>query len=105
MWIDLLLSLAQLGLLPAAAFLLDHKRVDARAVMLCGLALVVAACLGSARVDSSWNRDQFYFWQDLQMVGQPMIAVSLLMLATKHGEGARGRPIRFGPNQRNTRSG
>ena len=80
--IDLLLSLAQLGLLPAVAFLLDHKRVDARVVMLCGLALLLAACLGCARVDSSWNRDQFYFWQDLQMVGQPMVAVSLLMFAT-----------------------
>jgi uncharacterized membrane protein YqiK len=31
--IDLLLSLAQLGLLPAAAFLLDHKWVDARIAM------------------------------------------------------------------------
>ena len=91
--IDLLLSLAQLGLLPAAAFLLDHKRVDARAVMLCGLALVVAACLGSAGVDSSWNRDQFYFWQHLQMVGQPMIAVSLLMLATNTVKGPEESPF------------
>jgi len=91
--IDLLLSLAQLGLLPAAAFLLDHKRVDARAVMLCGLALVVAACLGSAGVDSSWNRDQFYFWQHLQMVGQPMIAVSLLMLATNTVKGPEEGPF------------
>jgi MFS transporter, DHA2 family, multidrug resistance protein len=80
--IDLLLSLAQLALLPAAAFLLDHKRVDARGVMLFGLGLVLAACLACARVDSSWNRDQFDFWQDLQMVGQPMIAVALLMFAT-----------------------
>lgn len=80
--IDLLLSLAQLGLLPAVAFLLDHERVDARAVMLCGLGLLLVACLGFARVDSSWNRDQFYFWQDLQMVGQPMVAVSLLLFAT-----------------------
>ena len=91
--IDLLLSLAQVALLPAAAFLLDHKQIDARAVMLCGLALVLAACLGAARVDSSWNRDQFYFWQYLQMVGQPMIAVSLLMLATNTVKGPEEGPF------------
>jgi MFS transporter, DHA2 family, multidrug resistance protein len=91
--IDLLLSLAQLGLLPAVAFLLDHKRVDARAVMLCGLALLLAACLGCARVDSSWNRDQFYFWQDLQMVGQPMVAVSLLLFATNTVKGPEEGPF------------
>jgi DHA2 family multidrug resistance protein len=91
--IDVVLSLAQFVLLPAVAFLLDHKRVDARAVMLCGLALVLAACLGCVRVDSSWNRDQFYFWQHLQMVGQPMVAVSLLMFATNTVKGPEEGPF------------
>jgi hypothetical protein len=50
--------------------------------MLCGLSLILAACLGCAQIDASWNRDQFRFWQYLQMVGQPMFAVSLLMFAT-----------------------
>jgi len=54
---------------------------------------VLAACLGAARVDSSWNRDQFYFWQYLQMVGQPMIAVSLLMLATNTVKGPEEGPF------------
>lgn len=91
--LDLLLSLGQFALLPAAAFLLDHKWVDARAVMLCGLGLVLAACLGCAQIDASWNRDQFQFWQYLQMVGQPMIAVSLLMFATNTVKGAEEGPF------------
>jgi MFS transporter, DHA2 family, multidrug resistance protein len=91
--IDLVLSLGQFILLPAVAFLLDHKRIDARAVMFVGLALVLAACLGCARVNASWNRDQFYVWQYLQMVGQPMIAVPLLMFATNSVRGPEEGPF------------
>jgi DHA2 family multidrug resistance protein len=91
--IDLLLSLGQFALLPAVAFLLDHKWVDSRAVMLCGLALVLAACLGSARIDASWNRDQFTFWQGLQMLGQPMIAMPLLMHTTNAVRGPEEGPF------------
>ena len=90
--LDLLLSLGQFALLPAVAFLLDHKWVDARAVMLCGLSLILAACLGCAQIDASWNRDQFRFWQYLQMVGQPMFAVSLLMFVTNTVKGPEEGP-------------
>jgi multidrug efflux pump subunit AcrB len=72
---------------------LDHEWIDARAVMLCGLSLILAACLGCAQIDASWIRDQFRFWQYLQMVAQPMFAVSLLMFATNTVRGPEEGPF------------
>jgi len=92
-WIDVVLSLGQFVLLPAVAFVLDHKRIDARVVTLGGLALMLAACLGCARVNAFWDRDQFYFWQHLQMVGQPMMVVSILMFATNTVRGPEEGPF------------
>src|SRR5260370_35373533 len=57
-----------------------------------GLSLILAACLGCGQIDASWNRDQFRFWQYLQMVGQPMFAVSLLMFATNTVKGPEEGP-------------
>jgi DHA2 family multidrug resistance protein len=91
--IDIVLAGSQFVLLPAVAFLLDHKWIDGRAVMLCGLVLVLAACLGCARVTASWDRDQFYIWQYLQMIGQPMIAVPMLMVSTNTVRGPEEGPI------------
>src|SRR5262249_48995273 len=89
--ITLIVALGQFVMLPAMALLLDHRHVDARAVTLFGLALMLIACLGSSSVDVTWHRDQFYVWQVLQMVGQPMVVVPLLMMATNtvrsHAEG------------------
>jgi DHA2 family multidrug resistance protein len=81
-WITLLIALAQFLMLPAVAFLLDHEWADARAVTLCGLAFIGMACLGNAALDGSWSREQFYLWQALQAVGQPMVVLPLLMMAT-----------------------
>jgi len=89
--ITLVVALGQFVMLPAMAFLLDHRNVDARAVTLLGLALMLIACLGASSVDVTWHRDQFYVWHVLQMIGQPMIVVPLLMMATNtvrsHDEG------------------
>jgi DHA2 family multidrug resistance protein len=80
--ITLEIALAQLALLPAVAFLLDFPRVDARVVNFIGLALMLTACIGSSLVDYTWNRDQFFFWQAFQAVGQAMAVMSILMMAT-----------------------
>jgi MFS transporter, DHA2 family, multidrug resistance protein len=89
--ITLIVALGQFVMLPAMALLLDHRHVDARAVTLFGLVLMLIACLGSSSVDVTWHRDQFYVWQVLQMVGQPMVVLPLLMMATNtvrsHAEG------------------
>jgi DHA2 family multidrug resistance protein len=61
---------------------LDYKRVDARIVSVLGLGLILASCIGSSFLTVYWNRDQFYSWQLLQAVGQPMVIMPLLMMVT-----------------------
>lgn len=80
--IALEIAALQIVMLPLMAVLLDISRVDARVVSFVGLACILAACIGSAGVTVYWNRDQFYFWQALQGIGQPMLVVPLLMIAT-----------------------
>ncbi|ACL61216.1 MFS transporter [Methylobacterium nodulans] len=92
-WITLLIALGQFLMLPAVAFLLDHRWADARIVTLFGLALIGMACLGNAALDASWNREQFYLWQALQAVGQPMVVLPLLMMATNTVKGPEEGPF------------
>jgi MFS transporter, DHA2 family, multidrug resistance protein len=80
--ITLEIALPQLVLLPAVAFLLNFRRVDARVVCFVGLALMLTGCIGASFVDYTWNRDQFYLWQVFQTVGQPMMIMPLLLFAT-----------------------
>src|SRR3981189_3232985 len=80
--ITLEIAASQLVMLPAMALLLDYERVDARLVSLIGLGLILASCIGSSFLTVYWNRDQFYVWQLLQAVGQPMVVMPLLMMAT-----------------------
>jgi DHA2 family multidrug resistance protein len=80
--ITLEIAALQVVMLPAVALLLDYKRVDSRAVTVVGLGLVLASCIGSSFLTVYWNRDQFYSWQLLQAVGQPMVIMPLLMMST-----------------------
>jgi DHA2 family multidrug resistance protein len=80
--ITLEIAASQLLMLPAMALLLDYKRVDSRVVSLVGLGLILASCIGSSFLTIYWDRDQFYLWQLLQAVGQPMVVMPLLMMAT-----------------------
>ena len=95
-WIMLVIALGQFLMLPAVAFLLDRRWADARIVTLCGLGLVACACLGAAAIDASWNREQFYLWQALQAIGQPMVVVPLLMMATNSLKGPEEGPFASG---------
>jgi DHA2 family multidrug resistance protein len=80
--ITLEIAASQLVMLPAMALLLDYKRVDSRVVSLVGLGLILASCIGSSFLTVYWNRNQFYLWQLLQAVGQPMVVMPLLLMAT-----------------------
>src|ERR1700735_1875778 len=80
--ITLEIAALQLVMLPAMALLLDHKRVDSRVVSMVGLGLILASCIGSSFLTIYWNRDQFYLWQLLQGIGQPMVIMPLLMMTT-----------------------
>lgn len=80
--IALEIAALQVLMLPLMAFVLDIEWVDARVVSFIGLACIVAACVGGSTATVDWNRDQFYLWQALQGIGQPMLVVPLLMIAT-----------------------
>ena len=80
--ITLEIAASQLVMLPAMALLLDYRQVDSRLVSLVGLGLILASCIGSSFLTVYWDREQFYSWQLLQAVGQPMVIMPLLMKAT-----------------------
>ena len=77
-----IIAAAQLAALPAAALLLDRRRVDSRLVSLCGIGCLIAACIGDSRLTPEWQTNQFLVFQGLQAIGGPLIMVSLLMMAT-----------------------
>lgn len=89
-------ALCQLVFLPLTALLLDHKHIDARWVSFAGLSLILVACLGAARLDSSWNRDQFYLWQAVQSLGAAFVVLPLLMMATNAITDPREGPFAAG---------
>ena len=91
--ITLEIAVSQLVMLPAMALLLDYKRVDSRVVSLVGLGLIVTSCIGSSFLTVYWNRDQFYLWQLLQAVGQPMVVMPLLLMATNTVAGPTEGPF------------
>ena len=80
--VTLEIAAAQLVMLPVLAVLLNKRSVDARVVSFVGLCLILIACVGSSFVTVFWNNSQFYLWQAFQAVGQPMVVMPLLMLAT-----------------------
>ena len=90
--VTLEVALPQLLLLPAVAYVLDFD-VDPRLVSLVGLGLMLVSCVGPSFVDYTWNRDQFYFWQAFQMLGQPMVTMSLLELTTNAVKGQAEAPF------------
>jgi len=91
--ITLEIAVSQLVMLPAMALLLDYKRVDSRVVSLVGLGLILTSCIGSSFLTVYWNRDQFYLWQLLQAVGQPMVVMPLLLMATNTVAGPTEGPF------------
>lgn len=78
----LVMALPQLLALPLVAALCNLRRVDCRWVLGIGLGMLVLSCLGGTQLTSVWNRDNFYLLQLLQIFGQPMAVLPLLMLAT-----------------------
>ena len=91
--ITLEIAALQLVMLPAMALLLDCKRVDSRVVSLVGLGFILSSCIGCSFLTICWNRDQFYFWQLLQAIGQPMVIMSLLMMSTNTVAGPAEGPF------------
>lgn len=80
--VSLLIALPSLVLLPLVAFVLNFKPVDARWLIVAGLTLMALVSLWYAQITPDWIRHNFYLGQSLAAVGQAMIVVSLLMVAT-----------------------
>ncbi|PRD16396.1 MFS transporter [Pantoea coffeiphila] len=78
----LYVALGQLVALPLVSALCNFTRVDCRWVLACGLGLIAATCYLGSAMTSDWIRDNFYGLQMLQILGQPMAVIPLLMLAT-----------------------
>ncbi|MBW4025019.1 MAG: MFS transporter [Proteobacteria bacterium] len=91
--ITVVIALLQLVMLPAMAVLLDHPWADARVVSFVGFALILVACIGASHVTIRWDRDQFYLWQVLQGIGQPMVVMPLLLMASNAVKGADEAPL------------
>lgn len=78
----LLVAMAQLIALPLTAALCNVRAVDCRWVLALGLSMLVVSCVGSSGLTSAWIRDDFYPFYLLQVFGQPMAVLPLLMLST-----------------------
>ncbi|EJM87818.1 MFS transporter [Pseudomonas sp. GM60] len=78
----LLAALPQLLALPLVAALCNLRRVDCRWVLGIGLSMLALSCIGGSQLTSAWIRDDFYMLQLLQIFGQPMAVLPLLMLST-----------------------
>ncbi|KAE9642690.1 MFS transporter [Pseudomonas sp. PB106] len=80
--IMLIAALPQLIALPLVAALCNLRWVDCRWVLGIGLSMLALSCLGGSQLTSQWIRDDFYVLQWLQIFGQPMAVLPLLMLST-----------------------
>jgi len=78
----LYVALGQLVALPLVSALCNVTRVDCRWVLACGLGLIGLTCYLGSAMTSDWIRDNFYGLQMLQILGQPMAVIPLLLLAT-----------------------
>ncbi|WP_028696573.1 MFS transporter [Pseudomonas cremoricolorata] len=78
----LLVALPQLLALALTAALCNLRAVDCRWVLAAGLGMLVVSCLGSSTLTSQWIRDDFYPFYLLQVFGQPMAVLPLLLLST-----------------------
>ena len=80
--VTLVVAAAQLFTLPAVAFLLNFESVDARVVSFIGMVCILLSCLSNSLLTSVFQGGGFLIGQGLQLVGQPMVVMPLLMIAT-----------------------
>ncbi|WP_323122031.1 MFS transporter [Burkholderia alba] len=78
----LCVALPQLIALPVVTAICNLRRVDCRWVLAGGLGQIALSCAAGTLLTADWQRENFYLLQALQVFGQPMTVVPLLMLAT-----------------------
>jgi len=80
--IALMVALPQLIMLPLTAALCNMRSVDCRYLLGIGMSCLGLAAFLGTWLTPDWVRDNFYLLQGLQIVGQPMVVIPVLMLAT-----------------------
>lgn len=80
--VALLIALPQLVLLPLVAAICNRRWVDCRWIMALGLGFCVVSLFEMTGLTGQWSRENFYLPMALQMLGEPMVVVSLLMSST-----------------------
>ncbi|ANQ41028.1 EmrB/QacA family drug resistance transporter [Gluconobacter oxydans] len=80
--IALMVALPQLIMLPLTAALCNMRSVDCRYLLGIGMSCLGLAAFLGTWLTPDWVRDNFYLLQDLQVVGQPMVVIPVLVLAT-----------------------
>jgi MFS transporter, DHA2 family, multidrug resistance protein len=78
----LVVALPQLVALLLVSALCNIRRVDCRWVLAGGLVLMGASSFGGAYLTSDWFRGNFYPLEAMQVFGEPMAVIPILMLAT-----------------------
>ena len=81
-FVTAILAATQLVFLPLMALVLNVEWIDARIVNIAGLGIVLGAAIGDSLLADTWKDGQFYLWQVLISLGQAMVVMTLLMLAT-----------------------
>lgn len=80
--VALTVALPQLIMLPLTAALCNSARVDCRYVLAFGMSCLAFSAFLGTWLTPDWVRDNFYVMQGLQIFGQPMVVIPVLMLAT-----------------------
>lgn len=80
--VSLVVALPQLILLPLTAALCNIRAVDCRYVLAFGMSCMALAAWFGTWLTPDWVRDNFYIIQILQVFGQPMVVIPVLVLAT-----------------------
>lgn len=76
------LAIGQLLTLPLVAAVCNIRSVDCRWVLCGGILLAAIASYGTTFITSDWIRDNFYAWQALEVLAQPMIVIPILLIST-----------------------
>ena len=88
--LTLIVAMLQLLFLPLIARLLDFAWLDARILNFLGFACILAACIGDSRLTGIWDAAQFMTWQVCQALGDALVVMPLLMMATNSIEPKEG---------------
>jgi DHA2 family multidrug resistance protein len=80
--LSLAIALPQLVALPLVAALCNIRRVDSRWVLAIGALFMAASAYGASFITADWYRGNFYALQMLEVIGQPMVVIPILMHAT-----------------------